>query len=139
MMGHPEELRWKQRHNNFGKALGQLEAACAKPDFSELERAGLVQVFEFTFELAWKSLKDLLSYEGISAGSPREVLRAAFKADFLGEADTESLLDALDKRNLLARTYEERIAAQAEKLITAAYAPALRRVFDVLQERRARA
>lgn len=104
--------------------------------YSELERAGLVQTFEFSFELCWKTLKDLLFYEGVEARSPRDVLRRAFEAGFLSEADTETGLDALNKRNLLSHTYDEKTAAEALELITKAYAPMLRRVADRLDERR---
>ena len=58
------DLRWQQRLQNFTKAISQLEDACQLETYTDLERAGLVQIFEFTFELAWKTLKDLLQYEG---------------------------------------------------------------------------
>jgi hypothetical protein len=56
-------------------------------------------MFEFTFELAWKTLKDLLFYQGFEAAAPREALRKGFEAGYLGEAQTETLLDAIEKRN----------------------------------------
>jgi nucleotidyltransferase substrate binding protein (TIGR01987 family) len=129
--------RWQQRLENFGKALAQLEAACQKESYSDLERAGLVQMFELTFELAWKTLKDLLFYEGFSANSPREVIRKAHEAQYLDEDETETLLDGLEKRNLLSHTYEESTAEEAEELINERYAPVLRRLFDRLQDKRA--
>jgi len=135
-MANADEVRWQQRLENFGKALAQLEAACEKESYSELERAGLVQMFEFTFELAWKTLKDLLFYEGLDVNSPREALRKAFEVEHLGEAETETLLDALEKRNLLSHTYEEEAAKEAEELIKDQYAPALRTMFDRLQSKR---
>jgi len=135
-MSNTDEIRWQQRHDNFRKALAQLTAACVKEKYSDLERAGLVQVFEFTFELAWKTLKDLLFYEGFAAQSPREVLRQAFASEYLDEAETETLLDALTKRNLLSHTYRDGVAQEAERLIKKNYAPALSRLFDTLQAKR---
>lgn len=131
-----DELRWQQRLRSFGKALRQLEGACRQDQYSDLERAGLVQLFEFTFELAWKTLKDLLTHEGIDVSSPREAVRRAFEAAYVLEEDAESLLDALGKRNLLAHTYDESAAREAQRLITGCYAPVLRRLFDRLEERR---
>ena len=93
-------------------------------------------MFEFTFELAWKMLKDLLFYEGFAVNTPREAFRKAFEVEHLGEAETETLLDALEKRNLLSHTYEEGTAEEAESLIKDQYAPALRTMFDRLQSRR---
>ncbi len=135
-MSNGDPVRWQQRHDNFRKALLQLEAACDKDAYSDLERAGLVQVFQFTFELAWKTLKDLLFYEGFSVNSPREVIRQAFVSEYLAEADTATLLEALQKRNLLTHTYDEETAEEAEHLIRTHYYPALHRLFDTLQEKR---
>ena len=135
-MANSDEDRWEQRHENFGRALAQLEAACQKDSYSDLERAGLVQMFEFTFELAWKTLKDLLFYEGFEANTPRDVIRKGFETTYLDETETESLLDGLAKRNLLCHTYVEETARQAEELIKKRYAPACRKLFDRLQSKR---
>ena len=64
-------------------------------------------MFEFTMELAWKTLKDLLRYEGFETKTPRETLRTAFEAGYLTEDETQALLDALAKRSLLSYTYNE--------------------------------
>jgi len=66
-MSNADEIRWRQRLDNFSHALAQLSAACNQPGYTDLERSGLVQTFEFTFELAWKTLQDLLFYEGYGA------------------------------------------------------------------------
>ena len=135
-MANSDEMRWRQRLENFGKALAQLDAACALTNYSDLERAGLVQMFEFSFELMWKVLKDLLFYEGFDVKTPREAIRQAFAVEYLEEADAEALLNGLEKRNLLTHTYEEEIALEAEKLIKDRYAPALRRVYERLERKR---
>ncbi len=135
-MNQPGTSRWQQRLESFRKALDQLETACRKRGFSDLERAGLVQTFEFTFELAWKTVKDLLEYKGFEDRTPRDVIRRALDAGFLNEGDTELWLDALGKRNLLAHTYREEIAREAERLIVRSYQPLLRRVFDALEARK---
>ena len=79
-MPNNDELRWQQRFENFERAWLQLNAACAQSSYSELELAGLVQMFEFTFELARKTLKDLLFYEGYEVNSPRDAIRQGFAA-----------------------------------------------------------
>jgi len=84
-MSNADEMRWRQRLDNFSNALAQLSAACNQPGYSDLERSGLVQTFEFTFELAWKTLKDLLFYEGYDVSTPRAVIRQGFAADYLDE------------------------------------------------------
>jgi nucleotidyltransferase substrate binding protein (TIGR01987 family) len=133
-MSNTDEIRWRQRLENFRLAMRELEDACAKTRYTKLERAGLIQTFEFTFELAWKVLKDLLFYQGFDVKTPRDTLRQAFEAGLLDENDTEALLDALGKRNLLAHTYRE-LAREAETLIKQRYWPALRHLLDRLEER----
>ena len=131
-----DEARWKQRHDNFRNALDRLSQACAKRDYSDLERAGLVQIFQFTFELSWKSLKDLLFYSGFVRTTPRGVIRASFEAGFIDEDDCETLLDALEKRNRLCHIYLEEVAVEAEALIRDRYHPSLIRICASLEDRR---
>ncbi|MGD9155820.1 MAG: nucleotidyltransferase substrate binding protein, partial [Bacillota bacterium] len=47
-------IRWKQRFANYQKALGQLREFVAQPELNKFEKQGLIQCFEYTFELAWK-------------------------------------------------------------------------------------
>jgi nucleotidyltransferase substrate binding protein (TIGR01987 family) len=135
-MSNTDEIRWQQRLENFGKALSQLEVACNKEEYSDLERAGLVQMFEFSFELGWKTLKDLLFYEGYDEKTPRKVIRKSFEMEYISEDDSEVFLDALGKRNLLSHTYEEETALEAESLIKEQYCPLLRRIYDTLESKR---
>ena len=135
-MSNSDETRWQQRLDNFSHALAQLSAACRQPDYTDLERSGLVQTFEFSFELAWKTLQDLLFYEGYAANSPRAVIRQGFAAEYLEEEDCETLLDALDKRNLLSHTYRRELALEAETLIKTCYHPALATLHATLQAQR---
>jgi len=53
-----QDIRWQQRFHNFTKALRQLEKGVNQEAYSELEIEGLIQRFEYTFELAWKTLQD---------------------------------------------------------------------------------
>jgi nucleotidyltransferase substrate binding protein (TIGR01987 family) len=60
-----EDIRWIQRFNNYRKALARLSEAVAlaeERDLSDLEQQGLIQGFEFTFDLAWKTLQDYLRH-----------------------------------------------------------------------------
>ncbi|MCK5035441.1 MAG: nucleotidyltransferase substrate binding protein, partial [Candidatus Sabulitectum sp.] len=59
-----EDVRWKQRFANYRKALKQMKRFIDKGDLSELEEQGLIKSFEYTFELAWKTLKNFLEYSG---------------------------------------------------------------------------
>jgi nucleotidyltransferase substrate binding protein (TIGR01987 family) len=135
-MSNADEIRFKQRLQNLEKAMNTLSSACKEDHFSELERAGLIKVFEVAFELAWKTLKDLLFYEGYEENSPRSVIRKSFSAGYLNEETTELLLEALDKRNILSHTYDESTAEEAVELITQLFAPALQTALKALRDRR---
>lgn len=134
-MAKSDEILWQPRLENFGKALGQLESACAQAEYSELERAGLVQVFQVTMKLAWNTLEHLLFYEGFETKTPREAIRTAFEAGYLTEQGTEILLEALTKRNVLSHTYDESNAKQAEHLIKMRYTPVFRSLYDNLRRK----
>lgn len=131
-MANSDEIRWQQRMENFGKALAQLQSACVQNQYSDLERAGLIQMFEFTMELAWNTLKDLLFYEGFEVKTPRETIRQAFEVEYLTEDEAETLLDALAKRNLLSHTYDQATAKEAERLVKSVYAPVFKTLYDRL-------
>lgn len=132
MTSNPE--RWKQRLENLIKAHRRLKAACEQNSYNDLELAGLVQTFEFSFELTWKTLKDLLVFEGFDVASPRSVIRTALEAHHISAELCEVLLDALVKRNLLTHTYDESRVVEAQELIKNAYAPAINDITDYLIE-----
>jgi nucleotidyltransferase substrate binding protein (TIGR01987 family) len=101
-----KEVRWRQRYQNLDKAYTQLDSAIAEFDkLSKLEKEGLIQRFEYTFELGWKTIKDFLESQEVDASFPREVIKAAFHFGII--ADGEVWMDMLEKRNLMAHTYDE--------------------------------
>ena len=130
------DARWRQRMDNFAAALARLDEACAQPSYTNLERAGLVQTFVFSYELGWKVLRDLLLHEGYDPNSPRDVIRQGFEAEYLDEDDCETFLDAVGRRNLLTHTYRDETAREAEALIKTRYHPMLRRLHQALAVKR---
>lgn len=122
-MDRKKTVRFEQRFQNYQAMLVELRTALAQTEYSNLERAGLIQLFEVSFELAWKSLKDLLEYEGFEMQSPRAVIKQAFAAGLLHDADI--WLEALQGRNLFTHTYDSTLAANAVALIKNTYADLL--------------
>jgi len=100
-----KETRWRQRFDNLLKAHDLLAAAARRTDLSRLEQEGLVQRFEYTFELSWKTLKDYLEAQGLPVTYPRDVIKQAFRNELLTSGET--WLDMLESRNTLAHTYDE--------------------------------
>ncbi|MEO1766433.1 nucleotidyltransferase substrate binding protein [Thiobacter aerophilum] len=127
------DVRWKQRFENFQRALQQLAAAVelrkTRP-LSDLEQQGLVQAFEFTHELGWNVLKDYLEMEGIQGlvGS-RSTVREAFKRGLI--EDGEAWMDMIEKRHLSSHTYNLKIAEIVVSGVVERYYPA----FLALQKR----
>jgi len=90
--------------DNFQRGLNRLKEAVeiAKDD---LDKDGVIQRFEFTIELLWKSLKSILKYQGIECYSPRSCIKEAFKANLI--EDDEVILDMLEDRNRSSNIYSE--------------------------------
>lgn len=135
-MSNADEIRWHQRFDNFQKAFLLLKDALEeKPinEYSKLEQEGIIQRFEYTFELAWKTIKDKLFYEGYDEKTPRAVIRRAFEVEFISEDDTEIWLDSLDKRNMLSHTYDEDAAREALEAIRDHYYPVIKQVYQILK------
>ena len=63
------------------------QEAVADPDLNRLEKEGLIQRFEYTFELAWKTLKDYLEGKGVEALYPRDVIKEAFRSGLVTDGD----------------------------------------------------
>ena len=118
-----QEIRWVQRANSFEKALGRLRAAvklAEQRELSDLEAQGLIQGFEYTHELAWKTLKNFLEAQGIvNLYGSRDTTRAAFRNGLIENG--EVWMDMVDKRNLTSHTYDEKTAAQVVMTIRNAY------------------
>ena len=73
-----KDIRWKQRFQNFEKALMHLKEAVEKKNLSDLEKAGTIQIYEFTFELAWKTVKDYLEEKEVVVKFPRDAIKEGF-------------------------------------------------------------
>ena len=125
------EIRWQQRFQNFEKAFNRLVDAIGRISDDQLIQAGIVQTFEFTFELAWKTMKDKLEYEGFSAKTPREVIKQAFQVSYI--SSPELWLEALDKRNLMSHTYDKEKANEAISLIKDRYFYIIRDIYFFLK------
>lgn len=123
-----KSIRWKQRFQNFEKAFLQLESATIKlQSLSDLEKEGLIQRFEYTFELAWKTLKDYLESQNVEAKFPREVIKKGFQYEII--EDGEIWMDMLEKRNLMAHTYDEEIFNEAINQISTLYFSEIKKIF----------
>ena len=131
-MDNLKDIRWKQRFENFDKSYKLLNKYAKQPISTELERAGIIQFFEMTFELAWKVLKDYLEAQEYLVKSPRETVKQAFQ---IGLIDNGHIwMDALSNRNLTTHTYDEELANKMTNEIITMYLPELDKMYEKLSK-----
>jgi len=102
-----DELKYSLK--NLNKAIKRLDEG-VKQVKDNLDRDGVIQRFEFTFELMWKALRLFLLEEGIITKSPKESLKEAFKFGLIKDEDV--FLDMLEDRNRTSHIYSEEVSRQ---------------------------
>ena len=110
---------------NFGKALGKLGEFVREPVKNERDMAGIIQAFEYTFELAWKALQAHARQEGLELASPKRALQYAMSAGFILVEQEEHWLRMLEDRNLTSHVYHEKTAMQVSDRIMKSHLPHL--------------
>ena len=130
------DIRWRQRFENFDRALGLLREALAngQESLSPLEQEGAAQRLEYTLELAWKCMKDYLEDSGvtISPATPRQVIKEAFVAKII--TDGQTWIDMLNHRNLLSHTYDFAVFEEAIRATEDRYLPTLHSLHQFLSK-----
>lgn len=121
-----QDVRWKQRFDNYQRALKDLSGDVAlrqtRP-LSRLEEKGLFQSFEMVHELAWNVLKDYLEeVAGITSLGSKDTTREAFKRGLI--VDGETWMQMIQSRNLTSHVYDESTARAVAEDIAARFHPA---------------
>ena len=133
-----KDIRWAPRFSNYKKALGKLEAAAKVREYaslSELEKEGLIQRFEYTFELAWKTLQDLLEHKGYQdIAGPNPVLEQALKDGYI--KNEKQWRNMKKSRELTSHTYNSETADDIAENIVAEYYQLLKDLELRLEEER---
>ncbi len=129
-------VRWKQRFQNFEKAFQQLTEAVERfSELTDLEKEGMIQRFEFTFELSWKTLKDFLESQNVEAKFPRDVIKEAFHYEIIENG--EVWLEMLEIRNLMSHTYDEETFKRTANEIFNRFYIEISRLYQYLKEKSA--
>lgn len=120
-----------QKIENYHHAMAQLKEAVAvysRDRGDSLYRDGLIQRFEFTVELAWKSLKEYLEDQGtvLSITSPRAVLKDAYAAGVIMDADVWD--EIIRSRNVTSHVYDEKTAIEVADRVCNTYLPVLKKL-----------
>lgn len=118
-----QDVRWIQRFSNYAKALIELQEAVKLSKtrgLSKLEKQGLIQYFEYTYELAWKALKDFFENQGITdLFEAKDTIREAFKSGLI--TDGKVWMQMIKSRNLTSHLYDQKILEEIAKTVVDMY------------------
>lgn len=131
-----KDIRWIQRLDNFQKAVNLLLEVESMDlgDLSQLEKEGIVQRFEYTLELGWKTLKDKMEFDGLILDriSPKVVVKEAFQSKYIDQI--EVWLEMINDRNLLSHSYDLETFESVIPDIQSVYTPLLSALAKNLSE-----
>jgi nucleotidyltransferase substrate binding protein (TIGR01987 family) len=131
-----QDIRWKQRFANFQRAIQLLQEVpeLELDQLSLLEKEGIIQRFEFTLELAWKTLKDKMEYDGLMLDriSPKMVVKEAYKSKYID--DIETWLKMIDDRTSLSHANDHKVFEKVIPDIQQKYTPLLSELYTSLIE-----
>ena len=131
-----DDIRWIQRFDSFNNALKKLIDVVDNKridELSDLEKEGLVQRFEYTSELSWKVLKDLLEYKGYDGISgPNPVLKQSFEDGLIDDHDAWRRL--IKSRNITSHVYGESQVEEIVENIYVEYSPLLKKLKQRLEK-----
>lgn len=94
-----------EKYKDYKNALCRLIEALNLQDINDVIIDGIIQRFEFTFELSWKLMKEYLKHEGIEVNSPRSTIREAFSIGLIENGD--KWISMLTDRNKTSHIYDE--------------------------------
>lgn len=129
------DIRWKQRFQNFEKAFLLLDEVAQRDieSFSKLEKEGIIQRFEMLIDLSWKVIKDYLEnhgYDNVKDG--KQAIRQAFQDELI--TDAESWMQALQLRNLTSHIYDEKILQETLSFVINDFYPITRDLYHTLKK-----
>jgi len=106
--------KFESKLSNFKLALLRLKEAADELErnkASDVIRDGVIQRFEFTYELAWKTTKEYLEGLGIvDNNAPKTVIKAAYTHKVITHEQNWLLM--LNDRNLTTHVYNEQMAQE---------------------------
>ena len=131
------EKKLNDFHNALYRLSEALEITLANKNEETFSffRDSTIQRFEFTLEIAWKSIKSfLMEYEGIECRSPKGCIREFLSAGYLDNTQISTLLMMIDDRNLATHTYHESLADEIFLHIQE-YLTILQKVYTLIKEK----
>ena len=127
------EERFEERKQDLINATNRLKEALDEKE-NELMIDAVLHRYEFTFELAWKTLKDYLEYSGvaINTGSSREIIKESFVHNLI--SDGEVWIKMMLARNSLSHLYDEETSRQVYNEIKNEYINQIQKLIETLEK-----
>ncbi len=114
------DIRWRRRFANFNKVLQQLSRFIEQAELNEFEKQGLLQCFEYNYELSWNTIKDFYESQGeTDIQGSRDAIRLAFKRGLI--EDGEIWMEMIKSRISTSHTYNEHAAEEVSNAIIKNY------------------
>jgi len=108
-------------YGNFEKALTKLLEFQKIGIKDELDRAGFIQAFEFTFEQAWKAIQKKSGEEGFPVSSPMQAFSWGLSRGWITTGSEAAWVGMVKDRNLTTHTYRESLAEEIHGRIESSY------------------
>ena len=129
-----KDIRWVQRFEKYSKALsslsGDIELA-AQRELNDIEKRGLIQAFEYTYELAWNTIKDFYQFIGdTNIQGSKDAFRIAFNR---GLVQNENLIKTVRSRQMTSHSYNEETADEIYKEVISKYHDAFKELEESLE------
>lgn len=122
-----------EKFDDYKRASKRLTEATEIRVYDDIVYDGVIQRFEFTFELSWKLMKMYLEYMGISEiRSPRTAIREAFAYGLI--EDGEQWIDMMIDRNKTSHLYDEDEAKKIYQKIKNNYSQLLSDLSKTLEQ-----
>ena len=123
-----------EQFQNFSAALKKLEEFCRCSQGTEIEKAGVIQAFEYTFEQCWKAIQKIGGNQGVNIASPKKAFEWAFQNKWIQPEEESLWLKMLDDRNLTSHTYRAQIAEQVYASVRARYLKAFEEILHAMEK-----
>lgn len=120
-------------YKNFEQTLNRLKHFVSLGVKDDLDRAGIIQAFEFTFEQCWKAIQKKAKEEGVNLNSPKQAFVWAMGQGWIESEDESLWLDILSDRNLTTHTYQEDMAVDVSNNVVNRYLPAFEKIMNKMK------
>ncbi len=124
--------RWEEKLRDFEKALERLEEGLNVERTNSLIIDGVIQRFEFNYELVWRVIKYYLEYQGLEVKSPRSTFKEAFTIGLIENGD--EWIDMFNDRNLTLHVYDAEMAQKVYEKIKNKHFPNLKMIYEKLRK-----